>query len=95
LTPRITVDLIDTQQELFELPQRERVIYNKEVQTTEVEVETTRLPEDDLWQRITREKEVYEAAREKELEEESIRLDQEIEQEIKGITIRILTLLFN
>jgi dynein intermediate chain len=67
---------------------QERVIYNKEVQTTEVETEPIRQPEDekDLRQRITREAEVEaeQLAREKELEEESAKLDRELEQEIKG-----------
>lgn len=66
---------------------QERVIYNKEVQTN-VEETGTNLQdmEDEIRQRILREKEVEaeRVAREKELEEESVKLDQEIEQEIRG-----------
>jgi dynein intermediate chain len=67
---------------------QERVIYNKEVQTTEVETESIRQQEDekDVRQRTTRdaEAEAEQLAREKELEEESAKLDRELEQEIKG-----------
>jgi dynein intermediate chain len=77
------------------LPQKERVIYNKEVQTTEIEIDATPIREEELRQHILREREIYEAdrvARDKELEEESVRLDQEIEQEIKGVFINNLAL---
>ncbi|KAH9993708.1 cytoplasmic dynein intermediate chain [Russula compacta] len=40
MTPRFTLDLIDVQQELFELPQRERVTYNKEIQTADIDSDT-------------------------------------------------------
>ncbi|XP_006462059.1 hypothetical protein AGABI2DRAFT_206221 [Agaricus bisporus var. bisporus H97] len=87
--PRSMMDLVDVEQELFELPQKERVIYNKEVQTN-VEETGTNLQdmEDEIRQRILREKEVEaeRVAREKELEEESVKLDQEIEQEIRELS---------
>ncbi|KAL4063150.1 WD40-repeat-containing domain protein [Scleroderma citrinum] len=88
LTPRFVPDLIDVEQELFELPQRERVIYNKEVQTTAVEVEAPEVSVEDIRQQIQRERELEaeRVAREKELEEESIQLDQEIEQEIRELS---------
>ncbi|KAF8629063.1 hypothetical protein AX15_003561 [Amanita polypyramis BW_CC] len=90
MTPRLYTDLIDVEQELFVFPQKERVIYNKEVQTTEVETESIRPQENerDLRQRITREVEIEaeQLAREKELEEESVKLDREIEQEIRDLT---------
>jgi len=63
------------------------VIYNKEVQTTEVETEPIRQQEDekDVRQRTRdAEAEAEQLAREKELEEESAKLDRELEQEIKG-----------
>lgn len=69
---------------------QERVTYNKEVQTMEVEVETTELaPRDDLKQQYfqDREREAAEAervAREKALEEESLKLERELEEEIHG-----------
>ncbi|TFK25590.1 dynein intermediate chain [Coprinopsis marcescibilis] len=89
LIPRPHTDLIDIEQELFELPQRERVIYNKEVQTTTVDEEASQDYETEIRQRIAREREAVEAermARDKELEEESVKLDQEIEQEIRELT---------
>lgn len=62
------------------------MIYNKEVQTTAIETETPNFDEDELRQRIYREKDVEaeRVARDKELEEESVKLEQEIEQEIRG-----------
>ncbi|KAG5721336.1 Cytoplasmic dynein 1 intermediate chain 1 [Termitomyces sp. T112] len=89
LTPRIYSDLIDVEQELFDLPRKERVSYNKEVQTTTIE--TDERPEDyeeALRQRILREHDLEKErlAREKELEEESVKLDLEIEQEIRELS---------
>jgi hypothetical protein len=62
------------------------VIYNKEVQTTAIETEHSMDYEEELRQRIYREREIEaeRAARDKELEEESVKLDEEIEQEIRG-----------
>ncbi|KAK7062570.1 hypothetical protein VNI00_000058 [Paramarasmius palmivorus] len=86
IVPRFLPDLIDVEQELFELPKKERVIYNKEVQTMEIETETTQ-PAEDPRQRILTdaELEALQAARDRELEEESIQLDKEIEEEIREI----------
>lgn len=88
LTPRFVPDLIDVEQELFELPQRERVIYNKEVQTTAVEVDVPEVSVEDIRLQIQRERdlEAERVAREKELEEESIQLDKEIEHEIRELS---------
>lgn len=90
MTPRMIPDLIDMEQELFELPQKERVIYNKEVQTMAFEEESsTATSEEEIRQRLLREREVAEAERaqrEKELEEESVQLDKEIEAEIREMT---------
>ncbi|EJF64142.1 WD40 repeat-like protein [Dichomitus squalens LYAD-421 SS1] len=89
MTPRIVPDLIDIEQELFELPQKERVIYNKEVQTMEVETEPAAATEEEIREQILREREVAEAERlahEQELEAESKRLDEEIAQEIREMT---------
>ncbi|KAF9477779.1 cytoplasmic dynein intermediate chain [Pholiota conissans] len=88
LVPRSLPTLIDIEQELFELPHKERVIYNKEVQTTFVETEPSADYEIELRQRIAREREVEveRIARDKELEEESVKLEQEIEQEILELT---------
>ena len=62
------------------------MIYNKEVQTTAVEEHSVQDYEEEIRQRILREKEAEaeKLAQEKELEEESVKLDQEIEQEIRG-----------
>ncbi|KAH6916133.1 dynein intermediate chain [Coprinopsis sp. MPI-PUGE-AT-0042] len=88
LTPRIYNDLVDIEQELFELPQKERVIYSKEVQTMDVDDEVPQNIEEEIKRRIMREKETVDAERirEKELEEESVKLDREIEQEIRELT---------
>ncbi|KAF8075085.1 cytoplasmic dynein intermediate chain [Lyophyllum atratum] len=88
LTPRIYGDLIDVEQELFELPRKERVSYNKEVQTTAIETESPGEYEEDLRQRILRERDIEaeRLARDKELEEESVKLELEIEQEIRELS---------
>ncbi|EAU90208.2 dynein intermediate chain [Coprinopsis cinerea okayama7 len=88
ITPRSYTDLIDVEQELFELPQKERVIYNKEVQTTAVDEGVSPDYEEEIRQRILRERdaEAERIARDKELEEESVKLDQEIEAEIRELT---------
>lgn len=88
ITPRSIPELIDIEEELFELPQKERVIYNKEVQTTFVETGTSQELEEEMRQRIQRELHVEDerAQRDKELEEESLQLDREIEQEIRELT---------
>jgi hypothetical protein len=65
---------------------QERVIYNKEVQTTAIETETPQVSEDEIRQQIMRERELEaeRIAQDKELEEESVQLEKEIEQEIRG-----------
>jgi dynein intermediate chain len=110
MVPQFIPDLIDIEQELFELPQKvcesfllyfstgdifsdptcfqERVLYNKEIQTTSVENDTQTTDEDEMQERVLREREreldVERAARERELEYESVQLDQEIEAVIRG-----------
>ncbi|OBZ73878.1 hypothetical protein A0H81_05828 [Grifola frondosa] len=89
VTPRMVPDLIDVEQELFELPQKERVIYNKEVQTMEIETEPATISEEEMRERILQEREVAEAERQlrdEELEAESIKLEEEIAQEIREMT---------
>ncbi|KII85823.1 hypothetical protein PLICRDRAFT_115348 [Plicaturopsis crispa FD-325 SS-3] len=88
MTPRDIPDLIDVEQELFELPQKERVIYNKEVQTTAIETDDTANPEDAIRQRLLKERdlEAERIARDKELEEENVKLEKEIEQEIRELS---------
>lgn len=67
---------------------QERVTYNKEVQTMQTETETQTPSEDDIRERLLREREAAEAEeREKQLEEESLLLDKEIEQEIRGTPV--------
>lgn len=63
---------------------QEKVIYNKEVQTTDVSIEVYGPSEDEIRERITREVEAERAAREKELDEEESKLEKEIEDEIRG-----------
>lgn len=60
--------------------------YDKDVQTADMAVEASGPSEDEIRQRILREKdsEAEKAAREKELEEENAQLEKEIEQEIRG-----------
>ena len=57
------------------------------MQTTFVETEPSPDYEGELRQRIMREREAEaeQAAQDKELEEESVKLEQEIEQEIRGM----------
>ena len=66
---------------------QERVIYNKEVQTMDIQTEPTPVDEDEIRERVLREREAAEAERlahEQELEAESKKLDEEIAQEIRG-----------
>ncbi|KAJ3731071.1 WD40-repeat-containing domain protein [Lentinula guzmanii] len=87
MVPRFLPDLIDIEQELFELPtKKERVIYNKEVQTMEIEVETPNNEAETLQRGVSEvDIEALQAARDRELEEESVQLDKEIEEEIREI----------
>ncbi|KAK0467267.1 WD40-repeat-containing domain protein [Desarmillaria tabescens] len=86
ITPRFIPDLVDVEQELFELPRKERVIYSKSVQTVEVETVPSAAFEEELRQRVLKEKEAEaEEALDQELEAESVKLDEEIEQEIQEI----------
>lgn len=106
MTPRFTPDLIDVQQELFELPQRvccflrptvfqltcrlaqERVTYNKEIQTADLESDSGSTSDGEVREPILRERETtVEPERTLErLEEESATLDREIEEEIRGMS---------
>ncbi|TDL23674.1 WD40 repeat-like protein [Rickenella mellea] len=88
LSPRFVPDLVDVEQDLFELPKKERVTYDKDVQTAELVIEVVGPSEDEIRQRILREKEseAEKAAHEKALEEESAQLEREIEQEIRELT---------
>ncbi|KAG8901541.1 hypothetical protein FRB99_005223 [Tulasnella sp. 403] len=88
LPPRFMPDLVDIEQELFELPQKPRVIYNKEVQTAEVVTEPSGPTEEEIRQQLLQEQEAERERlqREKELEEQSRQLDKEIEEEIRDLT---------
>ncbi|KAI0726724.1 WD40 repeat-like protein [Fomitopsis betulina] len=88
MTPRIVPDLIDVEEELFEMPQKERVIYNKEVQTMEVTTTSSDESDDEAREALAqKERDAEEAeARERELEAESILLDKQIEDEIREMT---------
>ncbi|KZW02880.1 dynein intermediate chain [Exidia glandulosa HHB12029] len=77
-------EFVDVQQELYDLPKKERVLYTKEVQTTEISIEVNGPSEDDIRDRIAREVEAERAAREKELDEEESKLEKEIEEEIRA-----------
>ena len=92
-------DLVDVEQELFVMPQKvctmthihlfltslkERVVYNKEVQTTEFDDDTGPTLEQ-LREQLRQEFEhVQQTQKDKELEEEAAKLDKEIEAEIRG-----------
>ena len=68
------------------LPLQECVIYDKEAQTVAVETEVPQDYEGEPRQRIYQEREVEadRIAQDKALEEESVRLEGEVEQEIRG-----------
>ncbi|KAG9016699.1 hypothetical protein FRB90_002454 [Tulasnella sp. 427] len=85
---RFVVDFVDVEQELFELPQKQRVVYNREVQTTEIETEPTGPSEEEIRQRILQEQEAERERirQEKEFEEQSRQLDKEIEEELRDLT---------
>lgn len=64
-------------------------MYNKEIQTTEVATDPIITPtEEDVQQRIYREQQEAEkaAVRDQELEAETVQLEKEIEDEIRGET---------
>lgn len=65
---------------------QERVTYNKEIQTTDFEEPAQRPDEEEIRERIFHERDLLDAerAREKELEEESVQLDNEIEKALRG-----------
>ena len=77
------------------LIRQERVLYNKEVQTRDLGEESdaeTAQAEAELRERILRERLAEAesaAAREKELDEESVRLEKEIEADIQGNPVSI------
>lgn len=77
--------------QIFDAPQ-ERVIYNKEVQTTAIETDSHTIDEDDIRERFLRERDIEteRIARDKELEEESVQLEKEIEQEIRGWSLQFI-----
>lgn len=83
--PYYAPNLVDVEQELFELPRTERVIYSKSVQTIETEPDSTFLQDEEARVRAAKEREAEADALERELEEESSKLDEEIEQEIRDI----------
>ncbi|KAJ6581230.1 dynein intermediate chain [Mycena capillaripes] len=88
LTPRFLPDLIDIHQDLFELPQKTRTMYEKHIQTVEVETEAPEVYEDKIRQQLIMQQhlEAERIAYEKALEEEAAKLDQEIEQEVRELT---------
>lgn len=68
---------------------QERVTYNKEIQTTEIEFNAGSASDDETSEPLFREREATvdpERALER-LEEESATLDREIEEEIRGLSI--------
>ncbi|KZP26626.1 WD40 repeat-like protein [Athelia psychrophila] len=86
ITPRFIPELVDINQELYELPQKERIMYSRDVQTTAIETDTPPPEEEDLRERVMRDLESERVARDKEIDEESVQLDKEIEQEIRELT---------
>lgn len=91
---KLTIVFINIQYANGVLISQERVTYNKEIQTTDFEVDATPSNEEEIRERVLRERDQAEAerAREKELEEESVQLDKEIEQEIRGLFIYLSSL---
>ncbi|KAJ7743125.1 WD40-repeat-containing domain protein [Mycena metata] len=87
MTPRYTPLLIDIQQEIFDLPQKPRTLYEKEIQTMEVEAEAPEAYEDKIRQQLISQQnvEAERIAYEKALEEEAAKLDQEIEAEVREL----------
>lgn len=64
---------------------QERVMYNKEVQTTDYQEEDgEHMTIEQVRSQIAKEYEAHHAQKERELEEESAKLDREIEEEIRG-----------
>ncbi|KAJ6624972.1 cytoplasmic dynein intermediate chain [Mycena sp. CBHHK59/15] len=89
MTPRFLPDLIDIQQEIFELPQKTRAImYDKHIQTVEIETEAPEAFEDKIRQQLLAQQnlEAERIAYEMALEEEVVKLDQEIEQEVRELS---------
>ncbi|KAJ7050546.1 WD40-repeat-containing domain protein [Mycena amicta] len=89
LTPRYLPDLVEMQQEIFELPQKTRTIkYEKQIQTMEVETEAPEAVEEKIRQQVIMQQhlEAERVAYEKALDEESKKLDQEIEEEVRELT---------
>ncbi|KAJ7281899.1 WD40-repeat-containing domain protein [Mycena rebaudengoi] len=89
MTARPVPDLVDIQQEIFELPQKARTImYDKEIQTLVVEAEPQEEYEEKIRQQLLTQQsaEAQRIAEEKALEEESAKLDQEIEQEVRELS---------
>jgi dynein intermediate chain len=64
---------------------QERVTYNKEIQTADIEPDTRSTSNDDFREHVTRERELT-VDPERALEEESAILDREIEEEIRGLS---------
>ncbi|KAF7356841.1 WD-REPEATS-REGION domain-containing protein [Mycena venus] len=88
LTPRYLPDLIDIHQDLFELPQKTRTLYEKEIQTVQVETETEESVEDKIREQLIMQQhlEAERIAYEKAQEEELAKLDREIEEEVRELT---------
>ena len=72
-------------------------MYSREVQTTAIETDSPADIEDDIRERILRERdlEAERIARDKELEEESVQLEKEIEQEIRGSCAMVVFVICN
>ncbi|KAJ7224477.1 WD40-repeat-containing domain protein [Mycena pura] len=89
ITPRYLPDLIDVQQEIFELPQKTKAImYEKQIQTAQVETEAPDAIEEKIRQQLLMQQhlEAERIAYETALEEEAKKLDQEIEQEVRELS---------
>ncbi|KAH8832670.1 WD40-repeat-containing domain protein [Flagelloscypha sp. PMI_526] len=89
LLPRYIPDLVDLEQELFELPPKERVLYNKEIQTNAADSDED-TQGNEILLRLQLEKENAaerdRIAEEKELDAVSEQLDREIEREIRELS---------
>ncbi|PPQ79668.1 hypothetical protein CVT25_003242 [Psilocybe cyanescens] len=88
LTPRLFTSLVDIEQELYEYPQKERVLYSKEVQTTFVEAKPTLEDQADIRESTAKgwEVEIDTNVQDAQLAEENAKLDRQIEEEIRELS---------
>ncbi|CEG70977.1 Putative WD40 repeat-like protein [Rhizopus microsporus] len=85
-TPHYVAELTETQALIADIPPLERVVYSKEIQTTDGSLEAPQVSEEEIRKQITEEFEQREKQKIAQLEEEIKRLEQEKHEEIKELT---------